>query len=66
MSMLTLALITTKRFHSATGTGTLTKDGFSRVDLFNVQASTYKYDIISLCETLLYDEVEIPNPLTVK
>ena len=42
----------------------ITKDGFSRVDQFNVQASTNNYDIISLCETLLYDEVEIPNPLT--
>ena len=41
----------------------ITKNNFNRVDLLKVQASIYNYDILSLCETLLNDTVEIPEPL---
>ena len=41
----------------------LAKDNFNRVDLLKVQASIYNYDIIGLCETLLNDNVEIPESL---
>ena len=41
----------------------LGKNNFNRVDLLKVQASTYNYDIMSLCETSLNDDVEIPVSL---
>ena len=41
----------------------LAKNNFNRVDLLKVQASTYNYDIMSLCETSRNDDVEIPVSL---
>ena len=41
----------------------IAKDNFSRVDLLKAQASIYNYDIISLCETLLNDDIDIPESL---
>ena len=41
----------------------IVKNIFDSVDLLKVQASTYNYDVMSLCETLLNDDVEIPKTL---
>ena len=41
----------------------LGKDEFSRVNLLQAQNAIHNYDIISLCETSLNDEAQIPNPL---
>jgi hypothetical protein len=39
---------------------TLSKDNFCRVSLLEAHNSIFNYDIISLCETSLNDEIEIP------
>ena len=41
----------------------IVKNIFNRVDLLKVQASTSNYDAVSLCETSLNDDVEIPETL---
>ena len=41
----------------------IVKNNFYRIDLLKVQASIYNYDVISLCETSLNDDVEIPETL---
>ena len=41
----------------------ITKDDFNRAGLLKVQSSIYNYDRISVRETLLNNEVEIPSPL---
>ena len=39
---------------------TLSKDNFQRVALIEAHNSIFKYDIISLCETSLNDDIEVP------
>ena len=39
------------------------KDDFQRVDLIESQNVSFKYDIISICETSLNDSVELPETL---
>ena len=39
----------------------IVKNTFNRVDLLKVHASIYNYDVMSLCETSLNDDVEIPG-----
>ena len=41
----------------------LAKDDFSRAKLLQAHNSIFNYDIISLCEISLNDQMEIPNPL---
>ena len=42
---------------------TLSKDNFCRVSLLEAHNTIHNYDIISLCETSLSDEVQIPENL---
>ena len=63
--MLTQAQTILKVFSSCNwNCNSLAKNNFNRVDLLKVQASAYNYDIMSLCETSLNDDVEIPVSLT--
>ena len=39
----------------------LAKDDFHRLRLLEVQNSVFDYDLISLCETSLNDQVDLPN-----
>ena len=39
----------------------LAKDNFSRLNLLEALNDTFKYDIISLCETSLNDQVKLPD-----
>ena len=41
----------------------LTKDNFHRVDLVEAHNSSFKYDLISVCQTNLDDSVELPETL---
>ena len=41
----------------------IVKNNFNRIDLLKVQASIYNYDVMSLCETSLNDDVEFPESL---
>ena len=41
----------------------LAKDNFSRLNLIQADNSIHNYDIISLCETSLHDDVELPDSL---
>ena len=41
----------------------MVKNNFHRIDLLKVQTSIYNYDVMSLCETSLNDDVEIPETL---
>ena len=36
---------------------------FERVQLIEAHNSVYSYDLISLCETSLNDQIDIPDPL---
>ena len=40
----------------------LAKDDFHRLNLIQADNSIFNYDIISLCETSLNDEVVLPDP----
>ena len=40
----------------------IAKDDFHRLKLLEVQNSLFNYDIISLCETSLNDQVKMPDP----
>ena len=40
---------------------TLSKNNFSRISLLEAHNTIFKYDIISLCETSLNDEVTVPE-----
>ena len=40
---------------------TLSKDNFSRVSLLQAHNTIFKYDIISLCETSLNDDIQVPE-----
>ena len=42
---------------------TLSKDNFSRVSLLQAHNTIFKYDIISLCETSLNDDIQVPEGL---
>ena len=39
----------------------LAKDEFSRVKLLEIENSVFDYDIISLCETSLNNEITVPQ-----
>ena len=41
----------------------LAKDNFRRVSLIEVENSTFKYDLICICETSLNDSIELPETL---
>ena len=41
----------------------IVKNNFNRINLLKVQASIYHDDVMSLCETSLHDDVEIPETL---
>ena len=40
---------------------TLSKDNFNRVSLLEAHNAIFKYDIISLCETSLNDDISVPD-----
>ena len=40
---------------------TLSKDDFTRITLLEAHNTEYNYDIISLCETSLDDEAQVPE-----
>ena len=41
----------------------LSKNNFERVQLLEANNSLFDYDLISICETSLNSEIEIPDPL---
>ena len=41
----------------------LSKNNFERVQLLEAHNSLFDYDLISICETSLNSEIEIPDPL---
>ena len=59
--------ITNQNFHSGFlsfcnwNLNTLSKDNFYRISLLEAHNTLFKYDIISLCETSLSDEITVPE-----